>query len=144
MISITPDLSLLAILVIFVANYFVVKKFLMEPVNGILLERETEIRDADTRYENAIASFNEATSEVEKKVQEAKREASRIREAQRSEANGHRAEVVQKTRAEATSMVTDAEQDLDRQVGQAKKTIDSEADVLARLAAERILGRALS
>ena len=143
MISLTPDLSLLVIMAIFLANYFIVRKFLIQPINEILVSRETRVHDADSRYEEALARFNAATTEMETRVQGAKRDASQIRERHRSEAGSHRSEMVQKTRAEADAILRSAEEQLSRDISQARETIDRDAETLARLAAERILGRKL-
>jgi len=144
MINLTPDLSLLVIMVIFIANYFIVRKFLIQPINGILLSRETQVRDADARYEAALAKLNEATAEMENRVLTAKREASLIRDQNRGEANTHRGELLQKTRSEADEILRSTDEKLSRQVEAARETIDGEAENLARLAAERILGRKLA
>jgi F0F1-type ATP synthase membrane subunit b/b' len=40
-INLAPDLSLFAIMVIFILNYLIVRKFFLQPVNAILEERET-------------------------------------------------------------------------------------------------------
>ena len=39
-ISLTPDYSLFAIMVIFIINYFVVSKFFIRPINAVLESRE--------------------------------------------------------------------------------------------------------
>src|SRR5436190_671725 len=52
-ISLTPDYSLLAIMVIFIINYFVVSKFFIKPINAVLEssaaseERETIKRESE-------------------------------------------------------------------------------------------------
>ena len=50
-INLTPDLSLLAIMVIFIINYMVVRKFFLQPVNTVLEARETEKHTAEKLYE---------------------------------------------------------------------------------------------
>jgi F-type H+-transporting ATPase subunit b len=142
-INLTPDLSLLAIMVIFLLNYLVVKKFFLQPVNQVLEARETEIRGADEVYEAALMRFSAATAEVESQVQTAKREAQQVRDRFRGEAAAHRNEVVEKTQGEARAMIADADQKLSADVATAREQIVRESDNLAKLAAERILGRAV-
>ena len=60
--NLAPDGSLLIVMAIFIVNYFVVKRFLVQPVNRVMTERETEIRSADTLYEEALTRFNDATA----------------------------------------------------------------------------------
>lgn len=140
-ISLTPDYSLLAIMVIFIINYFVVRKFFIRPINDVLVARENETRSANEIYEQSMARFSEATSRMEEQLHMAKREAASLRERFRADAAAHRAGVVEKTTAEAKGMVSEADASLTRATQEARETIARESESLARMAAERILGR---
>ncbi len=140
-INLTPDLSLLAIMVIFIMNYFVVRKFFLRPINEVLEARETETRSAEKLYEDALARFSEATAQTEAQLHAAKREAAVVRERFRGEAAAYRQQLVEKTNVQAREVVADADQKLSGDVAAARAKIVSESDALARLAAERILGR---
>jgi F0F1-type ATP synthase membrane subunit b/b' len=142
-INLMPDYSLIAIMVIFIMTYFVVRKFFIEPINNVLEAREKETKSAEQIYEEAMARFNEATAKVEERLHLAKREAAQVRDRQRAEAAAHRSTVVQRTAAEAKKLIGDAETRLSEDVKTARETIVKESESLARLAAERILGRAL-
>jgi F-type H+-transporting ATPase subunit b len=142
-INLAPDLSLLAIIVIFLLNYMVVRKFFLRPINDVLEARETETRSAEKLYEDALARFNEATAQAEAQLHSAKREAAGVRERHRGEAAAYRQQVVDKTNTEARAMIGEAEQKLGADVAVARESIVRESDALARLAAERILGRAV-
>lgn len=140
-INLTPDLSLLAIMVIFIMNYFVVRKFFLRPINEVLEARDTETRSAEKLYEDALARFSEATAQTEAQLHAAKREAALVRERFRGEAATYRQQLVEKTNVQAREVVADADQKLSGDVAAARAKIVSESDALARLAAERILGR---
>jgi F-type H+-transporting ATPase subunit b len=142
-ISLFPDRSLFAVMVIFIINYFVVRKFFLKPINDVLESREHETKTADQLYESAMARFNEATSHVEAKLHEAKREAANVREKFRAEAGAHRQSLVDRTSTDARRMIDDADAKLKEDVANARNRIVTEAESLARLAAERILGRAV-
>jgi F-type H+-transporting ATPase subunit b len=142
-INLAPDLSLLAIMVIFILNYLVVRKFFLRPINDVLEARETETRSAEKLYEDALARFSEATAQTEAQLQVAKREAAAVREARRNEAGAYRQQLVERTNAEAKQIVGEADQRLAADVTVAREQIVRESDALARLAAERILGRAV-
>jgi F-type H+-transporting ATPase subunit b len=141
--TITPDLSLLAILVIFILNYLVVRKFFVKPINDVLESREQETKSAETLYEDALARFNDATAQMETQLHSAKREAAQVRDRFRQDAAAHRQQVVDRTGGEAKQIVADADVHLQRDVKAARESIVRESDALARLAAERILGRAV-
>jgi F-type H+-transporting ATPase subunit b len=142
-INLAPDPSLLAILVIFVLNYLVVRTFFIKPINEVLESREHETKSAEKLYEDALGRFNEATAEMETQVHNAKREAAQVRDKFRGEAAAHRSQVLERTNAEAKQIVSEADSNLQGDVKEAREKIVRESDSLARLAAERLLGRAV-
>lgn len=142
-IKLAPDLSLLAIMVIFILNYLVVRRYFLKPVNELLEAREGETRTAEKLYEDALARFNEATAQTEAQLHAAKREASQLRDRFRGEAGAYRQQVVERTNGEARGIIGEADEKLGRDVAVAREKIVTESDALARLAAERILGRAV-
>ena len=142
-INLAPDLSLLAIMVIFILNYMVVRRFFLRPINEVLEARETETRSAEKLFEDALARFNEATAQTEAQLQAAKREAAQVRERYRGEAAAYRQQVVEKTNVDARQIVSEADAKLQGDVATAREKIARESDALAHLAAERILGRAV-
>ena len=142
-IDLAPDLSLLAIMVIFLLNYLVVRTFFFKPVNEVLEARELETKTAEQLYESALARFNDATAQMEAQVHAAKREAAKLRDRYRGEAGAYRQQVVDKTSADARQVIAEADQKLSSDVTVAREQIVRESDSLARLAAERILGRAI-
>lgn len=143
-INLTPDPSLLVIMAIFIANYWIVRKFLIQPVDRVLTDRENDISSADRLYEESLARFNEATASMEERLFQARKEGSSVREALRLEAVGHRGEAIERTRHEAEQIVGKATELLQKDVAAARERIVAESDSLARLAAERIAGRKLA
>jgi F-type H+-transporting ATPase subunit b len=142
-INLAPDLSLLAIMVIFIINYWVVRTFFLKPINDVLEARETETKSAEKLYEDALARFNEATAQTEAQLHTAKREAAAVRDRYRGDAGAYRQQLVEKTNADAQGIIAEADQKLSADVAAARARIVAESDALARLAAERILGRAV-
>lgn len=142
-IDLMPDYSLLAIMAIFLANYMVVRTFFLKPVNEILEARETETRSAEKLYEEALNRFNDATTQMETQLHAAKREAAQLRDKARGEAGAYRQQLIERTQSEGKQIVAEADQRLTRDVAEARNQISTEAEALARLAAERILGRAV-
>jgi F-type H+-transporting ATPase subunit b len=143
-INILPDWSLLVIAVLFFLNYLIVRNFFLRPINRILEDRETEVGSAQKKFEEALARFNQATAEIEAKLHQTRREASLVREQRRGEAVAHRTGLVEKTRQEGQRIVAEATARLQREVEQARQRILSGSESLARLAAERIIGRRIA
>ncbi|MEO8033639.1 MAG: ATP synthase F0 subunit B [Acidobacteriota bacterium] len=142
-INLTPDPSLLAIMVIFILNYLIVRRFFLQPVNDVLEAREQETRSSDEVYERSLAKFNEATAQMENQLHAAKRDAAHVREGFRGEAATHRTAVVERTQAEAKGLIAEADARLSSDVKTAQAKIVNESESLASFAAERILGRAV-
>lgn len=142
-IALKPDLSLLAIMMIFILNYLVVRKFFLRPINDVLESREAETKSAEKLYEDALARFNDATTQMEAQLHTAKREAAQLRDKFRGEAAAYRQQVVATTSEEARAIVAQSDEKLSRDVSEAREKIVRESDSLARIAAERLLGRAV-
>lgn len=140
-INLTPDPSLLAIMVIFLLNYLVVRTFFLKPINAVIEARETEVKTAERLYEEALARFNEATSQTEAQLHAARKEAAAVRDRFRSEAGAHRAQLVEKTQNEAQQIVESADAKLSQDVKAAREKVTRDSEQLAKMAAERILGR---
>jgi len=140
-INLMPDLSLLAVMVIFILEYIIVSRYFLRPINDVLESREAEARSAQETYEQSLGRFNEETNRIEQRLHEAKREAAQVREKFRSDAGTHRASLVEKTTAEAQEIVADADERLSRDVKEAREKLARDAGSLSRLAAEGILGR---
>ena len=141
MINLVPDLSLLAVMAIFLATTFVVTRFFVRPVMAVIESREHETQGALEVYEAAMARFNEATAKMEERLHVAKREAADVRERFRAEAGAQRSALLETTNAEAEKIVAETDVQLTRDVAVAREKIVRDSESLARLAAERILGR---
>ena len=128
-------------MVIFWLNYIVVRKFFLRPVNDVIEVREHETKTAERLFEQAMTRFNEATARVEAQLHAARREAAQLRDKFRAEAAEYRNRVIERTSNEAKASAADAEKHLEADVQVARTKIASESESLARLAAERILGR---
>src|SRR6266852_9544834 len=111
-INLMPDLSLLAVMVIFILEYIVVSRYFLKPINEVLESREAEAKSAQETYEQSLGRFNEGTNLIEQRLHEAKREAAQLRDKFRAEAETHRASLVERTTSEAKKLVSEAEERL--------------------------------
>jgi F0F1-type ATP synthase membrane subunit b/b' len=142
-IDLVPDYSLLAIMAIFIANYLVVRTFFLKPINQVLEARETESRSAEKLYEDALARFNDDTAKMEAQLHSAKRDAAQLRDRFRADASAQRQQMIERTSGQAKQIVSEADEKLSRDLSEVREKIVRDSDSLARLAAERILGRAV-
>jgi F0F1-type ATP synthase membrane subunit b/b' len=140
-INLTPDYSLLAIMVIFILNYLIVSRFFLRPINHVIEAREEEVRSANDLYEQSMTRFSEATSQMENQLHAARHAAADVRDHFRRDAAAYRTSIVEKTHNDANAIVTEADERLKQDVVEARAKIVRESEALAQLAAERILGR---
>ena len=140
-INLTPDYSLLAIMVIFILNYLIVRRFFLQPINQVIEARENDVRSASEVYEQSLVRFHEATVQMEEKLHAARHAAADVRDRFRRDAASRRASIIEKTHDEAGVIISEADERLKTDVAEARARIVTESEALARLAAERILGR---
>ena len=113
----------------------------LQPINQVIEARETEVRSANEIYEQSMLRFQEATTQMEEKLHAARHAAADVRDRFRREAAAYRTTIVTKTHDDANGIVSEADQKLTGDVATARAKIVTESEALARLAAERILGR---
>jgi F-type H+-transporting ATPase subunit b len=131
-------------LVIFVLVVVVLGKFAWGPMLGLLQERESFIRksllDAKHEREEAEARLKEYSA----KLQSARAEAATMIEEARRDAERLRDELRQRARVEADTVVRNAERQIELQTQRAIQQIRTEAVDLSVTIASKIIGRNLS
>jgi F-type H+-transporting ATPase subunit b len=139
-----PNLSVLWVIFFILVLTFVVDRLLLRPVLGVIRKREGAIESARELARRSATEAQAATAEFDRKTAAARAEMYREMDEMRREAQGHRAEIVAATRAEAEAQVTEAAKRLDAEAEAAKRRLEAEAELLGAAAAEKILGRRAS
>ena len=131
-------------LVIFVIVVVVLGKFAWGPVLGLLREREEFIHralseakrdrdEAEARLKDYAAKLQSAHAEAGAIVEDARKDAERLRE-----------EIRQRAKSEADKLLTNAERQIELQTGRALEQIRREAVDLSVMIASKIIQRSLS
>ncbi len=136
-----PNLSLLFVMICFWLAMGVVYRFLIVPVGGVVAERQRRLDDADQEWERTHSEYLEATARVEARLEEAAREASKIRADSRQEALAMRQEALDTARQDAGDRLQQALDELDRDAAAARDELVKRARDLASLFATRLLER---
>ena len=141
-INLTPDYSLLAIMVIFILNYLIVSKFFLRPIN----RRDRSARERSALRERGLRTVDGALQRSDRRRWKRSFTPRATRPPTcatsfRREAAAYRASIVEKTHTDAGGIVSEADEKLKGDVAAARAKIVTESESLARLAAERILGR---
>jgi len=136
-----PNLSLLLIMICFWCTMWLVHRFLIKPVGAVLEERQGRIGQATQSWEATHQEYLAATARLEQEIQNAAREAARVRGEHRQQALERRQATLDRARAEADDRLGAALIGLDAQTTAARGELRASAAELARLFATRLLGR---
>ena len=139
-----PDLSVVWVIVFVLALSVLLDRLLLRPVTRVMSEREGAIRSARELAESSRAHAQSAAVELEAKTRLARAEIYRQMDEKRSVALERRAELVAATRREAERSMADATGRVRAQATVARAQLERDADTLATIIVERVLGRKAS
>ena len=108
-----PDLSLLAIMVVFWATYAVLRAFVFTPLGKILRDREDSAAASAAALDAAVAREKETLAAVDLKLTEARRAAMSAREAARQEASARRQAVLDEAREKSRAAAAEFQKKLE-------------------------------
>src|SRR3990170_8805009 len=120
-----PNLSVLWVIFFVLVLTFVVDRLLLRPVLGVIRKREEAIGSARDLARRSAAEAEAATAEFDRKTTAARAEMYREMDEMRRTAQGHRAEIVAATRAEAEAQVAEAAKRLDADAAEAKRRLEA-------------------
>jgi F-type H+-transporting ATPase subunit b len=136
-----PNLSVIWVIFFILLMTFVLDRLLLRPVLDVIRRREEAVDSARELAKRSAAEAQAASAEFDRKLTAARTDIYREMDEMRRAATGRRTEIVAQTRAQAEAEVADAVRRLDAEAEQARRALESEAQTLAAVAAERILGR---
>jgi len=131
MSAIYPDLSIVVVMILVWSLYFVLKKSFFDPINQILLQRDSEIAGAQQEAKNKLAQADQKSRAYQDALKAARLESYRQQETLRAEASKHRFETLAETRHQAEKIVQAAKEEIEGQVVTAKRTLESEVHSIA-------------
>jgi len=136
-----PDLSLLVVMAIFWATYWVLRVSVFKPVGAILEEREHVAARSAEALRVALEREREAVAEIDRRLNDTRREVMGTREAARQAAGKKRQEILDRARGEAHAAVAAAQARIDEAVATARGELRASAEATAREIASAALGR---
>ena len=136
-----PNLSLLFIMICFWVTLWLVHRYLIGPIGRVLAERRARLDEAQSRWDTTHGDYLEATERLEREMEEAAREAARIRSEARQKALGERQRVLEAAREQADERLNAALAELGADTAAARSELRDRAHELARLFASRLLDR---
>lgn len=136
-----PNLSLILIMVCFWLTMWLVQRFLIRPVGHAISERSRRIKDAQHEWTTKHDDYEAAISRVESEIEDAAREAAKIRAEARNSALEKRQVLLDAARDRADRRLQEALQSLASEAEAARTELRRQAAELARLLAGRLLER---
>jgi F-type H+-transporting ATPase subunit b len=138
---ISPDGSLVFVLVLFMVFIFVLNRILFRPIGRVLDERQTltegaanEARAARGRYEASLADY-EAT------IRQARAESYRHSEQVRAAALDERRRLIEESKQQAHDEIGRARTEIEGQAAAARAALESESQQIAERISRTVLGR---
>jgi F0F1-type ATP synthase membrane subunit b/b' len=139
-----PDLSVAWVIAFVLLLSVLLDRLLLRPVTRVMSEREGAIRSARELAEASRARAQSAADELDTKTRSARAEIYRQMEEKRRAALERRAEIVADTRREVERVLADATRRVRAQATAARAQLERDADALATIIVERVLGRKAS
>jgi F-type H+-transporting ATPase subunit b len=142
-LEIFPDQRIFYLIAIFVLLVFPVNKLLFHPVFRVLDERDARIEGARKRAEEVGAQAEATLERYRSAVRSARESVESDRKAVLEQARREQAQLTGGVRSEAEATMSRARDEVARALGEARSQLREQAQVLAREAAARVLGRSL-
>lgn len=137
-----PDLSALWVIAALLTCTYLVNTLVFQPILRVMEARLQAVADARALAETASDRASAAMTEYSQKLNAARTEVYRQMDDKRRSALESRAALVGETRAAAERELAEATARLQQQTGEARASLDREADALAGSIVSRVLGRA--
>lgn len=139
-----PDLSVFWVIFFVLLLTIIVDRLLLRPVLKVMQAREGAIRSARELAERSSNEARAAAAEFEHKTAAARADIYKQMDEMRRTAISDRNEIMARTRAEADAEVAAASNRLKAETEDARRRLETDAEALGGIVAERILGRKVS
>lgn len=140
---ISPDGSLIFVLVIFLFLVFVLNRILFRPIGRVLDERQTLIEGAANEARAARRTYEARLAEYESTIRQARAESYKRSEQERAVAVEERRHLIDESKQHAHEQIERAKQEIEQQVAQARKSLESETRQIAERISRTVLGRSV-
>jgi len=139
-----PNWSLVLIMICFWVTFWLVQRYLVRPIARVMAERKGRIVGAEREWAGKHEAYLSATARLESELEEAARQAARVRSEQRQLAQEERQKLLDTARADAEQRLDGALRGIERDADAARDELRARAEALGRAFAERLLGRELA
>ena len=138
---ISPDGSLVFVLVLFLILVFVLNRILFRPIGRVLDERQTLTEGAANEARAARRSYDTRLAEYEATIRQARAESYKRSEQHRAVAVEERRHLIDDAKQHAREQIERAKREIEQQVVQARAALESESRQIAERISRTVLGR---
>lgn len=128
----------------FLVLFFILKKFLFGPILGMMEQRRKEIAENLTKADEAQREAEKLRQDYLDQMAAARKEAQDIITQANKAGDAVRAELLEETRAQASSLLSKAQETIHREKDKALAELREEVASLAILAASKVIDKALT
>ena len=139
-----PNYSLIIVMVCFWLTFWLIQKFLLKPVGGVLAERRGRIEGAENEFQTKHQEYLDETARLESELEEAAKAAARVRSDHQQQALDRRQATLTTARQMADGKLDEAMDVLTSEASAARADLKTSAAELARVYASKLLGREVS
>ena len=141
----TPDPQILvALLAFFVILIFPVNSMIVRPILKVLDERTARIEGQQVHADQLVAEAEEVMNRYRESVREAREGSESDRQHRIGEARSEQGAVTAEAKSEADAEIARAREEIAASLEEARASLQNASRDLAKIAAERILGRELA
>ena len=138
---ISPDGSLVFVLILFLILVFVLNRILFRPIGRVLDERQTLTEGATNEARATRRSYESRLADYEATIRQARAESYKRSEQERAAAAEERRHLIDEAKLHAHEQIERAKQEIEHQVVQARATLESESRQIAERISRTVLGR---
>lgn len=138
---ISPDGSLVFVLVLFLILVFVLNRILFRPIGRVLDERQTLTEGAANQARAARHSYDARLADYEATIRQTRAESYKRSEQARAAAVEERRHLIDEAKLHAHEQIERAKQEIEQQVVLARAALESESRQIAERISRTVLGR---
>jgi F-type H+-transporting ATPase subunit b len=138
---ISPDGSLVFVLVLFIILVFVLNRILFRPIGRVLDERQTLTEGAANEARAARRSYESRLADYEATIRLTRTESYKRSEQERAAAAEERRRLIDEAKLRAHEQIERAKREIEQQVAQARAALESESRQIAERISRTVLGR---
>ena len=138
---ISPNGSLVFILLLFLLFVFVMNRLLFRPISRVLDERQTLTEGATNEARAAVRRYQAKLADYESTIRQARAESYKRLEQDRAAALEERRTVIDAAKQDTRDKIEGAKSEIARQAEAARAALESESKQIAETISRTVLGR---